>query len=161
MQTTQERAERIGVVDQSRAQLKQAELRVTGPRLAVLSTLAQHPHSGADMLYRLVRDDLPGTSVQAVYNVLSDLTRAGILRRIEPAGSVSLYELSTGDNHHHLICSNCRQITDVDCAPQAAPCLTPADSHGFVVDEAEVTFWGLCPECASTERASTDGTQSD
>src|SRR5699024_3673702 len=105
-------------------------------------------HSGADTLFRHVRADLPGTSVQAVYNVLSDLTRAGLLRRIEPAGSVALYELRTDDNHHQLVCTECGHIRDVECEPGRAPCLQPGQGHGFRVDQAEVTFWGVCQACA-------------
>jgi len=138
--------------DHFRRQLRNAGLRVTGPRIAVLAALTHHPHSGAEALFQLVRTELPGTSVQAVYNVLGDLTRAGILRRIEPAGSVALYELCIGDNHHHLICSHCGQVRDVECVPAAAPCLQPSQDHGFAINEAEVTFWGVCPSCAGSQQ---------
>lgn len=135
-------------LSEPRGQLKRVGLRVTEPRLAVMSTLASYAHSGAEAVYQHVRSQLPGTSVQAVYNVLSDLTRAGLLRRIEPAGSVALYELRTDDNHHHLICTQCGHIRDVDCSAEPAPCLDPVQSHGFRVNEAEVTYWGVCPDCA-------------
>lgn len=130
-----------------RTQLQDAGLRVTSPRLAVLSALTSHPHADADTVFQRVRQDLPTTSVQAVYGVLGSLTDAGLLRRIEPAGSSSLYERRTDDNHHHLICTSCRAVHDVDCATGKAPCLTPPQSQGFAVDQAEVTFWGLCPAC--------------
>lgn len=127
--------------------IRRAGLRATVPRVAVFNALTRYPHSGAEALFAIVRADLPGTSVQSVYNVLTDLTHAGILRRIEPAGSVALYECRTGDNHHHLICTACGRIHDIECATALAPCLEPAHDHGFRVNEAEVTFWGLCPAC--------------
>ncbi|MEJ7634190.1 Fur family transcriptional regulator [Aeromicrobium sp.] len=130
-----------------RAELQLAGLRVTSPRLAVLTTLTRQPHSDADTVFQAVRLSLPGTSVQAVYGVLGALTDVGLLRRIEPAGSSALYERRIGDNHHHLICTSCRAVRDVDCATGEAPCLTPSQSHGFAIDQAEVTFWGLCPDC--------------
>lgn len=130
-----------------RAQLRACGLRVTAPRLAVLSALAHEAHADADTIFRAVRTDLPGTSLQAVYGVLGALTEAGILRRIEPASSAALYERRVGDNHHHLICTSCRTVHDVDCVVGEAPCLTPSDAHGFDLGEAEVTFWGLCPAC--------------
>ncbi|AXT84091.1 transcriptional repressor [Aeromicrobium sp. A1-2] len=132
-----------------RAELQRAGLRVTTPRVAVLAALTTQPHSGADTIFRTVLDDLPTTSVQAVYGVLGSLTDAGLLRRIEPAGSSALYERRTGDNHHHLVCTSCSAVEDVDCATGEAPCLTPSQSHGFAIDQAEVTFWGLCPTCQS------------
>lgn len=142
----------------SRAQLQAVGLRVTTQRLAVLDALSELPHSNADAVFTHVRRGLPTTSVQAVYGVLGALTDAGLLRRIEPAGSSALYELRTGDNHHHLICTSCRTVLDVDCAVGEAPCLTPSQSHGFAVDQAEVTFWGLCPECLpADQRTSTQG----
>jgi Fe2+ or Zn2+ uptake regulation protein len=141
-----------------RAELQAAGLKVTTPRLAVLEALATQPHADADAVFQRVRKDLPTTSVQAVYGVLGALTDAGILRRIEPAGSSALYERRTGDNHHHLICRSCRAVLDVDCAIGEAPCLTPSQSHGFAVDQAEVTFWGLCPTCQNGRQStSTEG----
>jgi Fe2+ or Zn2+ uptake regulation protein len=141
-----------------RAELQAAGLKVTTPRLAVLEALATQPHADADAVFQRVRKDLPTTSVQAVYGVLGALTDAGILRRIEPAGSSALYERRTGDNHHHLICRSCRAVLDIDCAIGEAPCLTPSQSHGFAVDQAEVTFWGMCPACQNgRQNNSTEG----
>ncbi len=139
-----------GETPMPREQLQAAGLRVTTGRLTVLGVVARQPHTHADAVFRAVRETLPGTSVQAVYNVLGDLTRAGLLRRIEPAGSPALYERRVGDNHHHLVCRSCGAIEDVDCAVGEAPCLTPSRSHGFAIDEAEVTFWGLCPACSAS-----------
>lgn len=127
--------------------LRAAGLRVTAGRVAVLGTLATHPHANADAVFRNVIDALPGTSIQNVHNVLGDLTEAGLLRRIEPAGSPALYERRIGDNHHHVVCTSCGAVADVDCVVGHAPCLTPSDASGFAVSTAEVTFWGLCPSC--------------
>ncbi|MFR9752662.1 Fur family transcriptional regulator [Nocardia sp. 004] len=132
--------------------LRAAGLRVTAPRIAVLNAVATQPHADADRVAATVRQVLGSVSTQAVYDVLHACVRAGILRRIEPAGSAALYETRIGDNHHHLVCRSCGMVVDVDCAVGAAPCLEPSDDHGFVVDEAEVVFWGLCPMCRSTER---------
>ena len=129
--------------------LRQATLRVTRPRVAVLSAVHAHPHADTDSLIRAARRDLPDVSHQAVYDVLRALTDAGLVRRIQPAGSVARYEARTGDNHHHLVCRTCGAIVDVDCAIGHPPCLAPADDHGFVIDEAEIVYWGLCPACAS------------
>ncbi|RLV56392.1 transcriptional repressor [Aeromicrobium phragmitis] len=133
-----------------RQQLQAAGLRVTTPRLAVLDAVARHPHSPADTVFQVVRATLGGTSVQAVYNVLGDLTEAGLLRRIEPAGSPALYERRVADNHHHLVCRHCGAVEDIDCAVGPAPCLTPSQTHGFAIDEAEITFWGRCPACSES-----------
>ena len=133
--------------------LREQGLRVTRQRIAVLSALGQHPHSGADTVLTAVRADVGQVSHQAVYDVLNTLTERGIVRRIQPAGSTARYELRVGDNHHHLVCRGCGSMTDVDCATTAAPCLDPSDldrhAPGFVVDEAEVTFWGLCDTCTT------------
>ncbi|MEU1998735.1 Fur family transcriptional regulator [Nocardia gamkensis] len=129
--------------------LRAAGLRVTAPRIAVLDAVAARPHSDADTVAATVRDALGSVSTQAVYDVLHACVRAGILRRIEPAGSTARYETRIGDNHHHLVCRSCGAVADVDCAVGEAPCLDPSDAHGFVVDEAEVVFWGLCPTCRS------------
>jgi Fur family transcriptional regulator, stress-responsive regulator len=129
------------------ALLRGAGLRVTRPRLAVLRALAETPHSEAQQLATAVRTDIGGVSVQAVYDVLHALASAGIVRRVEPAGSSALFELRAGDNHHHIVCRGCGRIADVDCALGRAPCLDPHPAGGFEVDEAEVTFWGLCPTC--------------
>ncbi|WP_141881422.1 Fur family transcriptional regulator [Homoserinimonas aerilata] len=133
--------------------IRGAGLKVTEPRVAVLRALDASPHADADTVFGAVRQTLPGTSLQAVYGVLAALTGAGLLRRIEPAGSSALYELRTGDNHHHVVCSGCGAIEDVDCVVGEAPCLTPSNASGFAIHTAEVTFWGLCPSChnATTE----------
>ena len=132
------------------AQLRAASLRVTRPRLAVLAALRDHPHSDTDTVIDLVRGDHPTVSHQAVYDVLRALTEAGLVRRIQPAGATARYESRVGDNHHHVVCRTCGAIADVECAVGHAPCLTASDNHGFVVDEAEVVFWGSCPGCAAT-----------
>lgn len=128
-------------------ELRSRGLRVTRPRLAVLDVLAQGGHLGADEIARRVRDRIGAVSTQAVYDVLHALTQAGLARRIEPAGGSTRYEARTGDNHHHVVCRGCGVVGDVDCAVGTAPCLEPSARHGFVIDEAEVTFWGLCPSC--------------
>ncbi|MEI4271706.1 Fur family transcriptional regulator [Klenkia sp. LSe6-5] len=127
--------------------LRGAALRVTRPRLAVLGALREHAHATTDEVLRLVRRQHPEVSHQAVYDVLRVLTGTGLVRRIEPQGSVARYEVRVGDNHHHLVCRSCGAIADVDCSVGAAPCLTPSDNRGFVVDEAEVIYWGLCRAC--------------
>src|SRR5262245_51833576 len=127
--------------------LRARGLRVTKPRLAVLDILSQGGHLEVDEITRQARAQLDSVSTQAVYDVLGALARAGLARRIEPAGSPALYEARTGDNHHHVVCRGCGAIGDVDCAVGSAPCLDPSDTHGFVIDEAEVTYWGLCPTC--------------
>lgn len=130
--------------------LRGASLRVTRPRTAVLSALGEHPHADAEAVTNAVRANLGTVSTQAVYDVLRALTDAGLVRRIEPAGSPARYELRVGDNHHHVVCRHCGAIADVDCATGARPCLDASESHGFVIDEAEVTYWGVCPECRAT-----------
>jgi Fe2+ or Zn2+ uptake regulation protein len=129
--------------------LRRALLRVTAPRLAVLAAVEAHPHADTDSILSLVRGALPAVSHQAVYDVLRALTTAGLVRRIQPSGSVARYESRVGDNHHHLVCRSCGSIADVDCALGAAPCLTASDDRGYVVDQAEVTYWGVCPDCAT------------
>ncbi|TWP32929.1 Fur family transcriptional regulator [Leekyejoonella antrihumi] len=128
--------------------LRDAGLRVTRPRLAVLAAVTDHPHVDTGSVISVVRSDLGEVSHQAIYNVLSALTDAGLVRCIEPAGSVARYEARVGDNHHHVVCRSCGAIADVDCAVGDAPCLNASDGHGFVIDEAEVTYWGLCPSCS-------------
>ena len=130
--------------------LREASLRVTRPRVAVLSAVREHPHATTDTLIDLVRGDLGEVSHQAVYDVLRALTGAGLLRRIQPAGSVARYETRVGDNHHHVVCRSCGAIADVDCAVGHAPCLTASTDEGFTIDEAEVVYWGLCARCAAT-----------
>ncbi len=129
--------------------LRRHGLRVTRPRLAVLAALGEGRHLDADRVAAAVRAQLGQVSTQAVYDVLHTLVRTGIARRIEPAGSPALYETRNGDNHHHVVCRSCGAVADVDCAVGAAPCLDPSATSGFVLDEAEVTFWGLCPRCTS------------
>ncbi|MFC4533702.1 Fur family transcriptional regulator [Sphaerisporangium dianthi] len=133
--------------------LRGAALRVTRPRVAVLSAVYAHPHADTDSLIHAVRRDLPEVSHQAVYDSLHALTTAGLVRRIQPSGSVARYESRVGDNHHHVVCRSCGIVTDVDCAVGEAPCLTASDDHGFSIDEAEVIYWGLCLGC-STARSS-------
>lgn len=130
--------------------LREHGLRVTRPRLAVLSAVGRHPHADADAVLRSVRETLPAVSVQAVYDVLHALTEADLLRRIEPAGHPARYERRVGDNHHHVTCRRCGAIDDVDCAVGYAPCLVPSETSGFSIESAEVTFWGLCPDCRTT-----------
>lgn len=133
----------------TRERLRAAGLRATDQRMAVLTALETHPHADAAEVFAAVLPGLPDTSVQAVYGVLAALTDAGLVRRIEPAGSPARYELRVGDNHHHIVCTRCGAIGDVDCAVGSAPCLTPAGTSGFTVTTAEVTYWGLCPQCAA------------
>ena len=133
----------------SEAQLRAASLRVTRPRLAVLKVLAEHPHVDTDAVITRVRRELPGVSHQAVYDVLRALTDAGLIRRIQPAGATARYESRVGDNHHHVVCRSCGAIADVECAVGHAPCLTASNDRGFVIDEAEVVYWGTCPDCAA------------
>jgi Fur family transcriptional regulator, stress-responsive regulator len=132
--------------------LRGADLRVTRPRLAVLSAVHAHPHADTDSIIGVVRDDLGEVSHQAVYDVLKALTGAGLLRKIQPQGSVARYETRVGDNHHHVVCRSCGVIADVDCSVGDAPCLTAAQDHGFTIDEAEVVYWGWCPECSTAPR---------
>jgi Fur family transcriptional regulator, stress-responsive regulator len=129
------------------AALREAHLRVTRPRLAVLEAVHGHPHADTETLIRVAREELGDLSHQAVYDVLRVLTSAGLVRRIEPSGSVARYEARVGDNHHHVVCRTCGTIADVDCAVDETPCLTASDDHGFVIDEAEVVYWGTCPDC--------------
>ncbi|MDX6624884.1 MAG: Fur family transcriptional regulator, stress-responsive regulator [Solirubrobacterales bacterium] len=135
------------------AMLRGADLRVTRPRMAVLTAVQEHPHADTNTIIDTAREELGEVSTQAVYDVLRALTEAGLVRRIEPAGSLARYESRTGDNHHHVVCRSCGTIADVDCATGTTPCLTASNSNGFVVDEAEVTFWGLCPDCATRATA--------
>lgn len=138
--------------------LRQASLRVTGPRVAVLTALAAHPHADVDTVATAARRELGSVSTQAVYDVLRALTEAQLVRRIEPAGSPARFEVRVGDNHHHIVCRDCGAIADVDCAVGDAPCLEASQTHGFVIDEAEVTFWGLCPSCTTSPDTTTRST---
>ena len=135
------------------AQLRMADLRVTRPRVAVLEAVDDHPHADTETILTAVRSGLPDVSRQAVYDVLNALTAVGLVRRIQPLGMVARYESRVGDNHHHVVCRSCGVIADIDCAVGDAPCLTPSDEdnvlEGFVLDEAEVIYWGLCPNCST------------
>ncbi|PQE02359.1 Fur family transcriptional regulator [Mycolicibacterium parafortuitum] len=139
-------------------QLRGAHLRVTRPRLAVLEAVSGQPHADTDTIFGTVRAALPDVSRQAVYDVLAALTTVGLVRRIQPTGSVARYESRVGDNHHHIVCRSCGVIADVDCAVGDAPCLVPSDPtgelDGFIVDEAEVVYWGFCPDCAAAQGTS-------
>ena len=130
-------------------ELRAAVLRVTRPRVAVLSVVHDHPHADTDAVIGLARTRLGAVSHQAVYDVLRTLTDAGLVRRIQPPGSVARYEARVGDNHHHAVCRSCGAIADVDCAVGHTPCLTASDDAGFLIDEAEVVYWGRCPTCAT------------
>ena len=123
-------------------------MRVTRTRVAVLSAVHAHPHATTDSIIGVVRMDFPDVSHQAVYDSLHALTAADLLRRIQPAGSVARYESRVADNHHHIVCRSCGAIADVDCAVGEAPCLTASDDSGFWIDEAEVVYWGRCPDCS-------------
>ncbi|HRV59141.1 MAG: transcriptional repressor [Solirubrobacterales bacterium] len=129
--------------------LRDSELRVTRPRVAVLNAVYDHPHADTTSIIDAVRGELPEVSHQAVYDVLRALTDAGLVRNIQPPGSVARYESRVGDNHHHIVCRSCGAIADVDCAVGDAPCLTASEDHGFVIEEAEVVYRGLCPDCAA------------
>jgi Fur family transcriptional regulator, stress-responsive regulator len=133
--------------------LREVALRVTRPRVAVLTAVYRHPHADTDTIIGVVREDLGEVSHQAVYDVLRAVTTAGLVRRIQPIGSVARYESRVGDNHHHVLCRSCGAIDDVDCAVGVTPCLTASDDHGFAIDEAEVNYWGLCPRCTTEQTA--------
>ena len=130
-------------------QLRAVGLRVTKPRIAVLDVLAERPHSDTATIISAVRGSLDSVSHQAIYDCLDVMTAAGLVRRIQPAGSLARYEIRRGDNHHHLVCRSCGAVFDVPCAVGAAPCLDAAEDHGFAIDEAEVIYWGLCPSCTT------------
>ncbi|ADH68120.1 MULTISPECIES: Fur family transcriptional regulator [Nocardiopsis] len=132
---------------ETEALLRGASLRVTRPRVAVLEAVGAHPHADASTVLQAVRGQLGAVSTQAVYDVLKALTDVGLVRRIEPEGSPARYERRVGDNHHHVVCRSCGTIADVDCATGAAPCMTGSQDHGFAIDEVEVTYWGICPDC--------------
>lgn len=139
----------IPAVPEAADALRAAGLRVTESRTAVYEALREHPHAAADTVYGIVAERMPRTNVQSVYNALGDFADAGIVRRIEPAGKPMLFELRVGDNHHHLVCTVCGSVRDVDCAVGHAPCLEPVTTHGFAIASAEVTYWGVCPACAA------------
>jgi Fur family ferric uptake transcriptional regulator len=133
--------------------LRSAGLRVTSARLAILDAVRAGDHPGTEEIARVARDRVGHLTLQAVYEALNALTAVGLVRRIEPAGSPARYESRVGDNHHHLICRDCAAAVDVDCVIGHAPCLEPAATAGFVIDEAEVTFWGLCASCQTAASA--------
>lgn len=133
--------------------MRSASLRVTRPRVAVLDVVDAHPHADTDSIFTAVRETLPDVSRQAVYDVLGALSASGLVRKIQPTGSVARYESRVGDNHHHVVCRVCGAIADVDCAVGDSPCLHASDDNGFVIDEAEVIYWGTCPDCTSTLRS--------
>jgi Fe2+ or Zn2+ uptake regulation protein len=133
--------------------LREADLRVTRPRVAVLNAVSDHPHADTDSIIGFVRADLSEVSHQAVYDVLRALTEAGLVRRIQPAGSVARYESRVADNHHHVVCRSCGMVADVDCAVGDTPCLTASNDQGFLIDEAEVVYWGTCPGCSASSLA--------
>jgi Fur family transcriptional regulator, stress-responsive regulator len=143
----------VGVVADYGELLREAALRVTRPRIAVLGAVYSHPHADTDTIMRAARVELPEVSHQTVYDALNALTTAGLIRRIQPAGSLARYESRVGDNHHHVVCRTCGLVADVDCAVGEAPCLTASDERGelegFVIDEAEVIYWGSCPNCST------------
>ena len=136
--------------------LREHGVHVTAQRLAVLRVLSSHPHCTAEEVAERVRAEIGTISRQAVYDALGILADNGLIRRIEPAGSPALYECRVGDNHHHLICRTCGKTADVDCTVGKAPCLTPADTAGYQIEEAEVIFWGTCPECLAASQGSAD-----
>ena len=127
--------------------LRERGIQITAQRLAVLRSVARQPHATADVVAETVRAAIGSISLQSVYDALAVLVAEGLIRRIEPAGSPARFECRVGDNHHHLVCRNCGRMTDVDCAVGAAPCLTAADNKGYEIDEAEVIYWGRCPDC--------------
>jgi Fur family ferric uptake transcriptional regulator len=133
--------------DNSADLLRRHGIQVTAQRLAVLAAVSGRPHCTADDIVKAVRAEIGAISRQAVYDALDVLAENGLIRRIQPGGSPARHEDRTGDNHHHLICRTCGRTVDVDCAVGAAPCLTPADDSGYEIDEAEVIYWGRCPEC--------------
>jgi len=131
------------------AALKSAALRVTAPRLAVMAVVREGDHMTVDEIVDAATTRIGSISKQGVYDVVAALSRAGLLRRIEPAGSPARFESRVGDNHHHVVCRSCGVIADVDCAVGETPCLTASDAGGFLIDEAEVIYWGRCPDCAT------------
>ncbi|GAA2832836.1 MULTISPECIES: Fur family transcriptional regulator [Nonomuraea] len=134
-------------------ELRGAGLRVTAARVALLDTVRHGDHLDVEAIASGVRDRVGHVSLQAVYEALHALTAAGLVRRIEPAGSPARYEGRVGDNHHHIVCRSCGAVADVDCAVGHAPCLHAADDHGFTIDEAEVIYWGRCPDCSTNRTA--------
>ena len=145
------------MIEDAKGLLREHGLQVTAQRLAVLEAVSARPHATADELIHLVRASIGSVSRQAVYDALERMVDKGLVRRIQPAGSPARFEDRVGDNHHHLICRACGRTVDIDCAVGAAPCLTAADESGYEIDEAEVIYWGRCPEClAATSVAAVD-----
>lgn len=142
--------------DQAAALLRQHNVQVTAQRIAVLRAVSERPHCTADAVTEEVRAEIGAISRQAVYDALGMLTERGLIRRIQPAGCAALYEDRVGDNHHHLVCRRCKQLVDVDCATGDTPCLIPASDAGYQIDEAEVVYWGICPECLAAGRAAAE-----
>ena len=138
--------------------IRAAGLRVTSARLAVLDALREHPHASADTIFADVDRRAPGTTLQSVYNALIDFGTAGLVRRIQPAGQPMRFEVRIDDNHHHLVCTSCGRVDDVDCVVGEAPCLHPSQTHGFTLTQAEITFWGLCAACAAADADSSSPT---
>lgn len=138
--------------------LRGADLRVTRPRIAVLEAVREHPHADTATIVEAVHAELGKVSVQAVYDVLQALTEKGLVRRIEPSRSAARYETRVGDNHHHVVCRSCGAIADVACAVGPAPCLEASESHGFEIDEAEVVYWGRCPDCLAAAESAAPST---
>ena len=145
------------MVTDSAALLRQRGIQVTAQRLAVLRAVAGHPHTTADAVAEAVRTGIGAISLQSVYDTLALLVSEGLIRRIQPSGSSARFEDRVGDNHHHLICRTCGRVVDVDCAVGAAPCLTPIDDRGYEIDEAEVAYWGRCPDCLKQSGAASPG----
>ncbi|MCD2169181.1 transcriptional repressor [Microbacterium sp. JC 701] len=135
------------------ALIRGAGLRVTATRVAVLDALRARPHATADDVFDRIVGSLPGTSKQSVYNALGDFADAGLARRIEPAGHAGTFELRVGDNHHHVVCTRCGRIDDVDCIVGSAPCLHVPEGSGYLIETAEVTFWGVCADCRAESEA--------
>ncbi|WP_375237319.1 Fur family transcriptional regulator [Microbacterium schleiferi] len=138
--------------------IRAAGLRITSARLAVLDALREHPHASADAIFADVDRRAPGTTLQSVYNALGDFAGAGLVRRIQPAGQPMRFEVRIDDNHHHLVCTSCGRVEDVDCVTGEAPCLHPSQMHGFTLSQAEITFWGVCAACAAPETDSSSPT---
>jgi Fe2+ or Zn2+ uptake regulation protein len=138
--------------------LRDADLRVTRPRLAVLAAVREHPHADTYSIIDATRGELGSVSRQAIYDVLNALTTAGLLRRIQPSGSVARYESRVGDNHHHIVCRACGAVADVDCAVGFSPCLDASENHGYEIEEAEVIYWGLCPGCSQRKTSARGAT---
>ncbi len=133
-------------------QLKSKNLSLTAVRMAVLQSLAYKPHSNASSIFEMVKKQIPTATLQAIYNNLNTLVASGIIREIKPKGCVSLYETRVGDNHHHIVCRSCGNIADTECNLNSAPCLSSHHDHDYIIDEAEIIFWGTCPSCQTSQK---------